>query len=399
MENLQGKCVLLGVSGGIAAYKSAYIASALHKAGAKVHVVMTENATEFITPLTFETLTGNKCCTDTFDRNFRYDVQHISLAKEADLIVIAPATANVLAKLAHGIADDMLTTVVLATKCRKIVAPAMNTAMLNNPITQDNIERLQHYGFEIIPSAEGYLACGDTGSGKMPEPELICDYICREIACKKDMKGIKLAVSAGPTREALDPVRFLSNKSSGKMGYAIARAAMLRGAEVTLISGQTALKPVPFVENISVTSTHEMFEAFKSVLAESDIIIKAAAVADYKPITVAENKIKKHEGDMQIELERTEDIISYCAAHRHEGLYICGFSMETEHVLENSEAKLQKKNLDMIVANNVKQPGAGFQTDTNIVTVITKDGSEELPLMSKDETAHRILDEIMKRRI
>ncbi len=398
MENLQGKCVVLGVSGGIAAYKTAYVASALHKAGADVHAVMTENATKFITPLTFETLTNNKCTVDTFDRNFKYDVHHISLAKAADLIVIAPATANVIAKLAHGIADDMLTTVVLASKCRKIIAPAMNTAMLENPITQDNIERLRDYGFEIVPSAEGYLACGDTGSGKMPEPEVICDYICRELACVKDMQGIKLAVSAGPTREALDPVRFLSNKSSGKMGYAIARAAMLRGAEVTLISGQTALKHVPFVRNVSVTSTHEMYEAFKSVLDESDIIIKAAAVADYKPLTVAENKIKKHDGNMSIELERTEDIISYCAAHRHEGLYICGFSMETEQVIANSKAKLEKKNLDMIVANNVKQAGAGFQTDTNIVTLITRDGAEELPLMTKDETAHRILDEIMRRR-
>ena len=398
MENLQGKCVVLGVTGGIAAYKTAYVASALHKAGADVHVVMTENATEFITPLTFETLTNNKCTVDTFDRNFKYDVHHISLAKSADLIVIAPATANVIAKLAHGIADDMLTTVVLAAKCRKLVAPAMNTAMLENPITQDNIAALKRYGFGIIPSADGYLACGDTGSGKMPEPEVICDWICREIAYEKDMKGIKLAVSAGPTREALDPVRYLSNKSSGKMGYAIARDAMLRGADVTLISGQTALEPVPFAKNISITSTHEMFEEFKKVLDDTDIIIKAAAVADYKPTTVADNKIKKHDGDMSIELERTEDIIAYCGQHRHPGLFLCGFSMETEHMLENSTAKLQKKNLDMIVANNVKQPGAGFAVDTNIVTIITKDGADTLPIMNKDEVAHALLTEIMKRR-
>ena len=398
MENLSGKCVVLGVTGGIAAYKTAYVASALHKAGADVHVVMTENAAKFITPLTFETLTNNKCTVDTFDRNFKYDVHHISLAKAADLIVIAPATANVIAKMAHGIADDMLTTVVLAAKCRKLVAPAMNTAMLENPVTQDNIATLKRYGFEIIPSAEGYLACGDTGSGKMPEPEVICDWICREIAYEKDMKGIKLAVSAGPTREALDPVRYLSNKSSGKMGYAIARDAMLRGAEVTLISGQTALPPVPFVKNIKITSTHEMFEEFKKVLDDTDIIIKAAAVADYKPTTVADNKIKKKEGDMKIDLERTEDIIAYCGQHRHPGLFLCGFSMETENMLENSTAKLSKKNLDMIVANNLKQPGAGFAVDTNIVTIITKDGAEQLPIMNKDEVAHALLNEIMKRR-
>ena len=398
MENLSGKCVVLGVTGGIAAYKTAYVASALHKAGADVHVVMTENAAKFITPLTFETLTNNKCTVDTFDRNFKYDVHHISLAKAADLIVIAPATANVIAKMAHGIADDMLTTVVLAAKCRKLVAPAMNTAMLENPVTQDNIATLKRYGFEIIPSAEGYLACGDTGSGKMPEPEVICDWICREIAYEKDMKGIKLAVSAGPTREALDPVRYLSNKSSGKMGYAIARDAMLRGAEVTLISGQTALPPVPFVKNIKITSTHEMFEEFKKVLDDTDIIIKAAAVADYKPTTVADNKIKKKDGDMKIDLERTEDIIAYCGQHRHPGLFLCGFSMETENMLENSTAKLSKKNLDMIVANNLKQPGAGFAVDTNIVTIITKDGAEQLPIMNKDEVAHALLNEIMKRR-
>ncbi len=398
MENLTGKCVVLGISGGIAAYKMANVASALHKAGADVHVIMTKNATEFITPLTFETLTNNRCSVDTFDRNFKYDVAHISLAKAADLIVVAPATADIIAKMSHGIADDMLSTVVLAAKCKKLVAPAMNTGMLENPITQDNIKTLIKYGFEIIPSDEGHLACGDTGSGKLPDPEVICDWVCKEIAYEKDMKGIKLAVSAGPTREALDPVRYLSNKSSGKMGYAIARDAMLRGAEVTLISGQTALPPVPFVKNIRITSTHEMFEQFKAVLDDTDIIIKAAAVADYKPKTVAENKIKKKDGDMSVELERTEDIISHCCANRHDGLFICGFSMETENMIENSTAKLNKKNLDMIVANNLKEPGAGFQVDTNIVTLITKDGADTLPIMNKDEVAHVLLTEILKRR-
>lgn len=398
MENLTGKCVVLGISGGIAAYKMANVASALHKAGADVHVIMTENATKFITPLTFETLTNNRCSVDTFDRNFKYDVAHISLAKAADLIVVAPATADIIAKMSHGIADDMLSTVVLAAKCKKLAAPAMNTGMLENPITQDNIKTLIKYGFEIIPSDEGRLACGDTGSGKLPDPEVICDWVCKEIAYEKDMKGIRLAVSAGPTREALDPVRYLSNNSSGKMGYAIARDAMLRGAEVTLISGQTALAPVPFVRNIRITSTHEMFEQFKAVLDDTDIIIKAAAVADYKPKTVAENKIKKNDGNMSIELERTEDIISHCSANRHDGLFICGFSMETENMIENSTAKLNKKNLDMIVANNLKEPGAGFRVDTNIVTLITRDGAETLPIMNKDEVAHVLLTEILKRR-
>ena len=398
MENLTGKCVVLGISGGIAAYKMANVASALHKAGADVHVIMTENATKFITPLTFETLTNNRCSVDTFDRNFKYDVAHISLAKAADLIVVAPATADIIAKMSHGIADDMLSTVVLAAKCKKLAAPAMNTGMLENPITQDNIKTLIKYGFEIIPSDEGRLACGYTGSGKLPDPEVICDWVCKEIAYEKDMKGIRLAVSAGPTREALDPVRYLSNNSSGKMGYAIARDAMLRGAEVTLISGQTALAPVPFVRNIRITSTHEMFEQFKAVLDDTDIIIKAAAVADYKPKTVAENKIKKNDGNMSIELERTEDIISHCSANRHDGLFICGFSMETENMIENSTAKLNKKNLDMIVANNLKEPGAGFRVDTNIVTLITRDGAETLPIMNKDEVAHVLLTEILKRR-
>ena len=398
MESLQGKCVVLGVTGGIAAYKMADVASALRKTGADVHVIMTKNATQFITPITFETLTNNKCMVDTFDRNFKYDVAHISIAKAADLILIAPATANVIAKMAHGIADDMLTTVVLAAKCKKLVAPAMNTAMLENPVTQDNLKTLEHYGFGIIPSDSGVLACKDVGSGKLPKMEVLLDWIARELAHEKDMAGLKVAVSAGPTREALDPVRYLSNKSSGKMGYSIARAAMLRGAEVTLVSGQTALEPVPFVNNVKITSTHEMFEEFKKVLPETDIIIKAAAVADYKPTTVAENKIKKKDGDMKIELARTEDIIQYCGEHKHPGLFLCGFSMETENVLENSRAKLAKKNLDMIVANNLKMPGAGFAVDTNIVTIITADDVKSLPIMDKDDVANVLLDEIMARR-
>ncbi|MBQ8934197.1 MAG: bifunctional phosphopantothenoylcysteine decarboxylase/phosphopantothenate--cysteine ligase CoaBC [Lachnospiraceae bacterium] len=398
MESLQGKCVVLGVTGGIAAYKMADVASALRKTGADVHVIMTKNATQFITPITFETLTNNKCMVDTFDRNFKYDVAHISIAKAADLILIAPATANVIAKMAHGIADDMLTTVVLAAKCKKLVAPAMNTAMLENPVTQDNLKTLEHYGFGIIPSDSGVLACKDVGSGKLPKMEVLLDWIARELAHEKDMAGLKVAVSAGPTREALDPVRYLSNKSSGKMGYSIARAAMLRGAEVTLVSGQTALEPVPFVNNVKITSTHEMFEEFKKVLPETDIIIKAAAVADYKPTTVAENKIKKKDGDMKIELARTEDIIKYCGEHKHPGLFLCGFSMETENVLENSRAKLAKKNLDMIVANNLKMPGAGFAVNTNIVTIITADDVKSLPIMDKDDVANVLLDEIMARR-
>ncbi|MDO4961140.1 MAG: bifunctional phosphopantothenoylcysteine decarboxylase/phosphopantothenate--cysteine ligase CoaBC [Eubacteriales bacterium] len=398
MDNLSGKTVVLGVTGGIAAYKMADVASALRKTGADVHVIMTKNATEFITPITFETLTNNKCMVDTFDRNFKYDVAHVSIAKAADLILVAPATANVIAKMAHGIADDMLTTVVLAARCKKLVAPAMNTAMLENPITQDNLRILEKYGFGIIPSDSGILACKDVGSGKLPKMEVLMDWIFRELAHEKDMKGLKVAVSAGPTREALDPVRYLSNKSSGKMGYSIARAAMLRGAEVTLISGQTALEPVPFVQNIRITSTHEMFEEFKKVLPETDIIIKAAAVADYKPSSIADEKIKKKDGDMKIDLERTEDIIAYCGQHKHDGLFLCGFSMETQNMLENSRAKLAKKNLDMIVANNLKQAGAGFGVDTNIVTIITPDEVKECPLMDKDDVANVLLDEIMARR-
>ena len=396
LETMKSKCVLLGITGGIAAYKMANVASALTKTGADVHVVMTKNATEFITPLTFETLTGNRCVVDTFDRNFKYDVEHISLAKQADLILIAPATANVIAKMAHGIADDMLTTVVLAATCKKLVAPAMNTAMLDNQITQDNIALLKKYGFEIIEPATGLLACKDVGSGKLPEPEVLCDYVARELAREQDMAGLKITVTAGPTREAIDPVRFITNHSTGKMGYAIAREAMLRGAEVTLISGEVALDPVPFVKMVKVISAKAMSEAVKAALPETNILIKSAAVADYRPVTIAEDKIKKAEGDMSIPLERTEDILGYVAEHRHDNLFVCGFSMETKDMLENSKAKLEKKKLDMIVANNLKTKGAGFGVDTNVVTIITKDDVKELPLMGKDEVAGRLLDSILE---
>ncbi|MCR5101211.1 MAG: bifunctional phosphopantothenoylcysteine decarboxylase/phosphopantothenate--cysteine ligase CoaBC, partial [Butyrivibrio sp.] len=364
MENLNGKCVVLGISGGIAAYKMADVASALKKAGAEVHVLMTANAAKFITPITFETLTGNKCILDTFDRNFEFDVKHISLAKKADVIMIAPATADIIAKMANGIADDMLTTVVLAAKCKKLVSPSMNTAMLENPITRDNIEKLKHYGFEIIDSASGYLACGDSGKGKLPTPQVLVQNIERTIAQDKDMKGIRVMVTAGPTQEAIDPVRFLTNHSSGKMGYAIARQAMLRGAEVTLISGKVSLEPIPFVNTINVVSARDMYEAVTASFDKTDILIKAAAVADYRPASVADNKIKKKDSDMSIALERTDDILKYCGEHRREDQFLCGFSMETENMIDNSIAKLEKKNLDMIACNNVKQAGAGFETDT-----------------------------------
>ncbi len=397
----------MGITGGIAAYKMANVASALHKAGAKVHVIMTENAAKFITPLTFETLTGSKCMTDTFDRDFQFDVRHISVAKEADVILIAPATANVIAKMAHGIADDMLTTVVLAAKCPKLVSPSMNTAMLENPITQDNLALLRKYGFTIIDSASGYLACGDTGSGKLPEPEVLCQWIEREIAyMDRPLRGKKVVVTAGPTQEALDPVRYLTNHSSGKMGYAIAREAMLRGADVTLISGPTALEPVPFVNMRKITSAADMFEAIREELADTDILIKAAAVADYRPAVVADHKIKKGLADAQnpisgteetglsIPLARTQDILGWVAENRHPGLFVCGFSMETENLLANSSKKLAKKKLNMIVANSLRTAGAGFGVDTNVVTLITQDGAEELPLMSKEEVAGKILDRI-----
>ena len=397
----------MGITGGIAAYKMANVASALHKAGAKVHVIMTENAAKFITPLTFETLTGSKCMTDTFDRDFQFDVRHISVAKEADVILIAPATANVIAKMAHGIADDMLTTVVLAAKCPKLVSPSMNTAMLENPITQDNLALLRKYGFTIIDSASGYLACGDTGSGKLPEPEVLCQWIEREIAyMDRPLRGKKVVVTAGPTQEALDPVRYLTNHSSGKMGYAIAREAMLRGADVTLISGPTALEPVPFVNMRKITSAADMFDAIREELADTDILIKAAAVADYRPAVVADHKIKKGLADAQnpisgteetglsIPLARTQDILGWVAENRHPGLFVCGFSMETENLLAYSSKKLAKKKLNMIVANSLRTAGAGFGVDTNVVTLITKDGAEELPLMSKEEVAGKILDRI-----
>ena len=398
MENLQGKCVLLGVTGGIAAYKMANVASGLRKAGATVHVIMTENATKFITPLTFETLTNNRCVVDTFARDFQYDVKHISLAKAADLILIAPATANVIAKLANGLADDMLTTTVLAAKCKKLVAPAMNTAMLENPITQDNITRLKRYGFGIIEPAVGMLACKDVGSGKLPEPETLLDCIAMELAREKDMAGLRVTVTAGPTQEALDPVRYLTNHSTGRMGYAIAREAMLRGADVTLISGPTALKPVPGVKTVDVVSARDMFEAVQTALPETDILIKAAAVADYRPANVAEDKIKKQPGEMSIPLERTDDILGWVAEHRHPGLFVCGFSMETRDMVENSKKKLAKKHLDMIAANNLKVAGAGFGVDTNVVTILTADGIRELPLMGKDQVASQLLDAILERR-
>ena len=393
---LQGKTVLLGVSGGIAAYKIASLASMLKKLHANVHVLMTENATHFITPITFESLTGNKCIVDTFDRNFQFDIKHISLAKQADAALIAPATANVIAKMAHGLADDMLTTTILACQCPKIVAPAMNTRMYENPITQDNMETLERYGFTVIQPASGRLACGDTGAGKMPEPEELCDYILQAIQCEKDMLGKKVLVTAGPTREALDPVRYLTNHSSGKMGYAVAKAAARRGAEVTLVAGPTGLPDLRFAEMVHVESAAGMFEAVSSRAAEQDIIVKAAAVADYTPAEVSGEKIKKKEGDLSIPLKRTADILAWLGAHRRAGQFLCGFSMETENVLANSRAKLARKGVDMIAANSLRTAGAGFAGDTNVLTLITKDREEELPLMSKDEAAHRLLDAILR---
>ena len=398
MENLKGKCVLLCVTGGIAAYKIPNVASALRKAGAEVHVIMTQNATQFITPLTFETLTNNRCVVDTFARDFKYDVTHISLAQAADLILIAPATADVIAKLAHGIADDMLTTVVLAAKCKKLVSPAMNTAMLENPITQDNIATLKKYGFEIIPPASGLLACQAVGSGKMPEPEVLLDHIAHHLARRKTLTGVNITVTAGPTQEALDPVRYLTNHSTGRMGYAIAREAMLRGANVTLVSGPTELGTVPFVDHRPVTSAADMFRAIQDLLPQTDILIKAAAVADYRPANVAEDKMKKKDGDLSIPLERTQDILGWVAEHRHPGLFVCGFTMQTKDMIANSQAKLERKKLDMIVANNLKVAGAGFGVSTNVVTLITKDGLQELPRMGKDEVAAHLLDEIQRRR-
>ena len=394
---LKGKTVLLGVTGSIAAYKIAYLASALVKQGARVHVLMTKNAVNFINPITFETLTGNKCLVDTFDRNFEFSVEHVSLAKAADVCMIAPASANAIGKLAHGIADDMLTTTVMACTCRKIIAPTMNTRMYENPILQDNLKILEHYGMEVIRPATGYLACGDTGAGKMPEPDILLEYILREAAYEKDLKGKKILVTAGPTQEAMDPVRFITNHSSGKMGYAIARAAAFRGAQVTLVTGPVHLAPPLFAETVPVVSARDMFEAVAARSGEQDIIIKAAAVADYTPAETASEKVKKKDGDLSIPLKRTQDILAWLGENRREGQFLCGFSMETEHLLENSRAKLEKKHVDMIAANNLKTEGAGFGTDTNRITLITRDGDTELPLMTKEEAAHRILTEIAGR--
>ena len=391
---LRGKTVILGVTGSIAAYKIATLASMLVKKQASVHVIMTKNATNFINPITFETLTGHKCLVDTFDRNFEFQVEHVSMAKQADVVMIAPASANVIGKLAHGLADDMLTTTLLACKCPKIVSPAMNTAMFENPIVQDNLKILEKYGYEVIQPASGYLACGDTGAGKMPEAETLYQYIERTLADPKDLIGKKVLVTAGPTQENIDPVRYITNHSSGKMGYAVAKAAMLRGADVTLVSGQTALTPPMFVKYVQITTAEEMYQEVTSRSDEQDIIIKAAAVADYRPKTVYENKVKKKEGQMAIELERTRDILAYLGEHKKENQFLCGFSMETENMIGNSRAKLQKKNLDMVAANNVKVEGAGFQGDTNVMTLITQDQEIALPLMSKEEVADKILDTI-----
>lgn len=389
---LKGRTVILGVTGSIAAYKIASLASMLVKKQASVHVIMTQNAMNFINPITFETLTGHKCLVDTFDRNFEFQVEHVSLAKQADVVMIAPASANVIGKLAHGIADDMLTTTLLACRCPKFLSPAMNTAMYENPIVQDNLKILKKYGYEVITPASGYLACGDTGSGKMPEPETLYQYIEKELAGPKDLAGKKVLVTAGPTQENIDPVRYITNHSSGKMGYAVAKAAMLRGAEVTLVSGQTALTPPMFVDYVQITTAEEMYQAVTSRSDEQDIIIKAAAVADYRPKTVYDNKVKKQDGQMSIELERTRDILAYLGEHKRENQFLCGFSMETENMIGNSRAKLQKKNLDMVAANNVKVEGAGFQGDTNVMTLITQDQEIALPLMSKEEVADKILD-------
>ncbi len=389
---LQGKTVLLGVTGGIAAYKAAALASALVKQHCCVEVIMTAHATEFITPLTFEELTGNRTMVDTFDRNFVHQVEHVSLARRTDLVLVAPATANVCAKLAHGLADDMLTTTVLACKCPKLIAPAMNTNMLENPVTQDNLDILRRYGWEVIQPASGRLACGDVGAGKLPEPEQLLQHVLRRLALPHDLEGKRVLVTAGPTREALDPVRYLTNHSTGKMGYALARMAMLRGAEVTLISGPTAIDPPPFVEVVPVVSAADMFEAVAERSPHADWIFKSAAVADYTPAEYSGDKVKKQAGDMSIPLTRTRDILQYLGDHRRPGQFICGFSMETRDLLENSRAKLEKKHVDMICANNLKVAGAGFGVDTNVITLITAGGAEELPLMSKEEAANRILD-------
>lgn len=408
LSMLKGKTVLLGVTGSIAAYKTASLASALKKLNADVHVLMTPNAVNFINPITFETLTGNKCLSDTFDRNFEYSVEHVSLAKKADVVMIAPASANVIGKIAHGIADDMLTTTVMACRCKKIIAPAMNTNMFENPIVQDNIDTLKRYGYEVISPAVGYLACGDTGAGKMPDPELLLEYILQETVCEKDMRGLRVLVTAGPTREKIDPVRYITNHSTGKMGYAVAKTCARRGAEVTLVSGQTALKAPEFVKTVQITSAKEMFDEVTARAQEQDIIIKAAAVADYRPKYVSAEKIKKHgvkadvtgstQTDMAVlELERTDDILAYLGEHKKQGQFLCGFAMETQDLLENARKKLKKKHLDMIVANSLREEGAGFGGDTNVVTLVTEDEEVSLGKMSKEETASHILDKILAR--
>lgn len=393
---LKGKTVVLGVTGSIAAYKMANVVSMLVKLHADVHVIMTENACQFITPVTFETLTGNKCMVDTFDRNFQFHVAHISIAKKADVLLVAPASANVIGKLANGIADDMLTTTAMACTCQKIVAPAMNTNMYHNPILQDNLKKLEGYGFTVIAPEKGLLACRDIGDGKMPSEDVLVGYILREIAHEKDLAGMKVIVTAGPTQESVDPVRYITNHSTGKMGYELAKAAMLRGAEVTLVSGVTNLEPPMFVDYVQVKSAGDMFEAMKSRFLDNDIIIKAAAVADYKPKSYSDEKTKKKDGEMSIELDRTQDILKYLGEHRREGQFYCGFSMETQNMLENSRVKLDKKNIDMVVANNLKIAGSGFGTDTNVVTMISKEEEIQLELLSKAEVAHKILDEILK---
>ena len=394
---LKGKTVLLGVTGSIAAYKTAYLASALKKQHADVHVIMTPNAVNFINPITFESLTGNKCLVDTFDRNFEFQVEHVELAKKADVCMVAPASANVIAKLAHGLADDMLTTTVLACQCPKIISPAMNTRMFENPITQDNIKTLRRYGMKLVEPAVGYLACGDTGAGKMPEPDVLLQYLLQEIAFEKDMEGLRVLVTAGPTQEAMDPVRYITNHSSGKMGYALAQNAARRGADVTLVTGQTNITPPLFTQVVPVISAQEMFEEVISRWEAQDIIIKAAAVADYRPIKVYAEKMKKssQETNTVVELERTPDILQYLGEHKRNGQILCGFSMETQNMLENSRKKLQKKHADLIVANNLKQEGAGFQTDTNVVTIITETEIKTLQEMSKDQVAEAVLDEIL----
>ena len=392
---LSGKTVLLGVTGSIAAYKIASLASALKKLDADVHVLMTKNAVNFINPITFESLTGNKCLVDTFDRNFQFQVEHVSIAKKADVVMVAPASANVIGKIAHGIADDMLTTTIMACKCPVYIAPAMNTNMYENPILQDNLDILKKYGYHIIDPACGYLACGDTGAGKMPEPEVLLSYITKEIAYEKDLAGKKILITAGPTQEAIDPVRYITNHSSGKMGYALAKMAMLRGAEVTLVSGQTAITPPPFVDFVSIVSAKDMFDEVTARSNDQDIIIKAAAVADYRPASVSDEKMKKSDDQMSIELERTDDILKYLGEHKKEKQFLCGFSMETSNMISNSRAKLVKKNLDMIAANCLKVDGAGFQGDTNVLTLITQNEEVSLDLMSKEDASNIILDKII----